>query len=128
MTCRTSTGHELDLSEAATLLWWADIRAVLLDRRRVPVDWSTRQRLFRGVAREMALLLADHCVYPGCDEPVGRVQVDHITPYSERGPTRLDNAAPLCGHHNRLKHDTNYHVERLPDGRYLVTDTNDNPI
>ncbi|GAA1491188.1 HNH endonuclease [Brachybacterium sacelli] len=41
-------------------------------------------------------------------------QSDHITPYSQGGPTTLDNGQDTCGHCNQKEEDT-LHVERVED-------------
>jgi hypothetical protein len=42
------------------------------------------------------------CVIPGCD--VGeRLEIDHVRPFAEGGPTALDNLARMCHFHHYLK-------------------------
>ena len=42
------------------------------------------------------------CVFPGCQTPVKRCDLDHRVPYPE-GPTCSCNIQPLCRTHHRLK-------------------------
>jgi hypothetical protein len=42
------------------------------------------------------------CVVPGCGTSFG-LEVDHVIPFAEGGPTELDNLALLCHHHHFLK-------------------------
>jgi 5-methylcytosine-specific restriction endonuclease McrA len=42
------------------------------------------------------------CVVPGCDVSEG-LEIDHVIPVNERGPTKLDNLARLCHWHHYLK-------------------------
>ncbi len=42
------------------------------------------------------------CVVPGCGLSTG-LEIDHIVPFAEGGPTALDNLARLCHHHHFLK-------------------------
>ena len=42
------------------------------------------------------------CVVPGCGVGFG-LEIDHVIPVAEDGPTALDNLALLCGHHHFLK-------------------------
>ena len=42
------------------------------------------------------------CVVPGCGVSFG-LEVDHLVPFAEGGPTELDNLALLCHHHHFLK-------------------------
>jgi hypothetical protein len=42
------------------------------------------------------------CVVPGCGVFFG-LEIDHLVPFAEGGPTELDNLALLCHHHHFLK-------------------------
>ena len=42
------------------------------------------------------------CVVPGCGSSNG-LEIDHILPFAEGGPTCLENLALLCHHHHFLK-------------------------
>ncbi len=42
------------------------------------------------------------CVVPGCTV-MGGLEIDHVVPFAEGGPTELDNLALLCHHHHFLK-------------------------
>jgi hypothetical protein len=49
------------------------------------------------------------CRFPGCRQPAGRCDLDHVVPWPT-GPTTADNLAALCRHHHRLKHQTQWTV------------------
>ena len=50
-----------------------------------------------------ALVYRDRtCVVPGCLVPYG-LEIDHVIPMAEGGPTKLENLALLCHHHHFLK-------------------------
>ncbi len=51
----------------------------------------------------IALLADNRCLWPGCEIPAGRCQIDHSTPWSADGPTAPSNGGVTCGHHNRFK-------------------------
>ncbi len=42
------------------------------------------------------------CVVPGCWMTAG-LEIDHVLPFGDDGPTKLDNLALLCHHHHHLK-------------------------
>jgi hypothetical protein len=42
------------------------------------------------------------CVVPGCGTAFG-LEIDHVIPVTDDGPTELDNLALLCHHHHFLK-------------------------
>jgi hypothetical protein len=59
------------------------------------------------------------CVVPGCLAQT-RLEIDHVVPFTEGGPTTLDNLALLCHHHHFLKTFEGWVLERTgmgDDGR-----------
>ena len=54
------------------------------------------------------------CVVPGCDVAWG-LEIDHVVPFAEGGPTALDNLALLCHHHHFLKTFEGWTLERTDD-------------
>jgi hypothetical protein len=116
--CGTTDGHPLTPADVLAALWWGHARAVVVDPTGVVVGMGRRQRLFRGRARDAALLLAERCVWPGCDLPAGRCQADHVVEHQHGGPTDTTNAAPLCARHNRFKTHRRYRLHRDPDGNW----------
>ncbi len=55
------------------------------------------------------------CVVPGCGTSYG-LEVDHIVPFAEGGPTSLDNLALLCHHHHFLKTYEGWVLTRVDNG------------
>jgi hypothetical protein len=56
-----------------------------------------------NAALRTALVYRDRtCVVPGCGMSQG-LEIDHVTPISEGGPTELENLALLCYHHHQEK-------------------------
>jgi hypothetical protein len=54
-------------------------------------------------ALRTALVHRDRCcVVPRCGVDYG-LEIDHVVPFAEGGPTQLDNLALLCHHHHHLK-------------------------
>ncbi len=56
------------------------------------------------------------CEVPGCDTGKG-LEIDHITPFADGGPTTLDNLQLLCGHHHRQKTHDGYQLTGPPGHR-----------
>ena len=75
----------------AVLSEGADIRAVAHLGRTIPSRLRTALE-----ARDQT------CVVPGCGQVQG-LEIDHVVPLAEGGPTRLDNLARLCAWHHSLK-------------------------
>ena len=59
------------------------------------------------------------CVVPGCGATQG-LEIDHVVPFAEGGPTELDNLALLCYYHHQIKTYEHWVLTRTgmdPDGR-----------
>lgn len=59
------------------------------------------------------------CVFPTCQIPAQRCDIDHLTPWSRGGTTSLDNLTVLCQAHHHLKHTPGWSLARLDDGALL---------
>jgi hypothetical protein len=51
--------------------------------------------------------------FPACDRPASAAHSHHIRPWSEAGPTKLDNLTLLCGSHHRLIHRSDWKVQLI---------------
>ena len=112
---RLPDGHALSSTALATISCTADLLAVVVDTVGNPLDVGRTQRLFTPKQRQ-ALAVRDHgCTWPGCTAPTEWTDAHHLLPWSQGGPTDLDNAALLCGHHHRHVHRT-HQTGRLIDG------------
>jgi len=101
--CSTLDGVPLEPVEQFFSSLANEIRRVVVNTKGVVIDLGRKVRLFTGSARLAAQLQSPHCVWPGCDHPTTRCEVDHLHEYGRGGPTNPDNGAPLCGFHNRWK-------------------------
>ena len=54
------------------------------------------------------------CVVPGCDSRDG-LEIDHVMPFAQGGPTNLANLARLCHWHHYLKTHQRHRLERVED-------------
>ena len=52
------------------------------------------------------------CVFPTCQTPASRCDIDHLTAWGQGGTTSLDNLATLCEAHHRLKHTPGWALTR----------------
>ena len=112
--CSTLDGVALDPVEQFFSSLVNHVRRVIINTKGVVIDLGRTARLFTGSARLAAQLQHPHCVWPGCDMPTTRCEVDHLHDYTKGGPTNPDNGAPLCGFHNRWK-QKGFAVQRDPD-------------
>lgn len=71
----------------------------------------------RTINRRLRTALAHRdrgCVVPGCGVTWG-LEIDHVVPFAEGGPTTLDNLALLCHHHHFLKTFEGWTLEQAPE-------------
>jgi len=115
--CGTVDGAGLTPADAATAALWGHVRRVLVETNGVVLDLGRKRRVFTGASRDAVMLTATHCVWPGCRVPLRNCEADHLRAWSDRGTTRPDNGAPLCGRHNRHK-TGGYEVWRDERGRW----------
>jgi hypothetical protein len=81
-------------------------------------DIRAVSHLGRTINRRLRTALAYRdrcCVVPGCGVPYG-LEIDHVVPFAEGGPTELDNLALLCHHHHYLKSYEGWTLERTGIG------------
>ncbi|SOC50376.1 protein of unknown function [Blastococcus aggregatus] len=74
-------------------------------------------------AQERFLRLRDRtCRHPGCGQPAGRTDADHVVAYDCGGRTSCDNLCCLCRSHHRLKtFARGWRFRMDPDGTLHVT-------
>jgi hypothetical protein len=62
------------------------------------------------------------CRHPGCGQPVGRADLDHVDAHADGGPTDCDNLCCLCRRHHRLKtHARGWRFVLIDSGVLRVT-------
>jgi len=109
------TGDRLHPTTVRRLACDAHLIPAVLGSPSQILDLGQSRRLITGPLRR-ALVLRDHgCAFPGCDRPARWCHAHHITPWTHGGPTTLDNAVLLCGHHHRTIHHTGWTVRLAPD-------------
>jgi hypothetical protein len=71
-------------------------------------------RTIPGAIRTALLERDPICVVPGCDVREG-LEIDHVLPFTDGGPTSLANLARLCHWHHYLKTHQRYRLLRVKD-------------
>ena len=112
----TLDGHPVDPRDALRRSLHHSIRIAVIDRRGVCINLGRSQRFYKGPAQKAARLSHQRCEGAGCDKPATHTQTDHMISWTNGGPTDQENAACLCGYHNRLK-EQGFTMTRGPDGR-----------
>ncbi|MGQ5260010.1 DUF222 domain-containing protein [Micromonospora sp. ZYX-F-536] len=80
------------------------------------LDVGRQRRLITGPLRRALVLRDRGCAFPGCDRPPRWCAAHHIRHWADGGPTSLDNAVLLCGHHHRHVHQSDWAVHLGDDG------------
>ena len=100
-TCQISGVGPVSVAAARRLASDGTIKAVLSDG----TDVRNVAHFGRTIPARVRTALEARdktCVVPECDEREG-LEIDHVVPLAEGGPTRLDNLARLCRWHHGLK-------------------------
>ncbi|MGD9997185.1 MAG: HNH endonuclease signature motif containing protein [Ilumatobacteraceae bacterium] len=113
--CATVTGVQLPRSAILDALLFGRLRRVVFDGAGVPVDVGRRRRFFTDAMRDALAVHTSRCVYVGCEQPLHRLQTDHLHSHAHGGATATHNGSLLCGHHNRIKNH-GFTVWRDPGG------------
>ncbi|MGC4846028.1 DUF222 domain-containing protein [Micromonospora sp. DT15] len=80
------------------------------------LDVGRQRRLITGPLRRVLVLRDGGCAFPGCDRPARWCAAHHIRHWADGGPTSLDNAVLLCGHHHRHVHQSDWVIRLGDDG------------
>ena len=68
------------------------------------------------------------CVFPTCQAPASRCDLDHLTAWGQGRTTSLNNLTTLCQAHHRLKHTPGWALTRDQTSRDLSWHTPDRTI
>lgn len=113
-TATLATGEEVSAGEARRLACDAGILPAVLGGERQLLDVAPERRRHSRRQRVAIAHRDGGCCWEGCERPPGWCETHHLTPWSERGPTTVDNGALLCGYHHRLVHNGDWQT-RLAD-------------
>ncbi len=120
--CELSNGAIVTPNALVPYVTTADVEAVLFDGPLHGVGVS-RKRSFTGAVRRIIEVRDRHCQHPsGCDVPMSKCDVDHVTPYRVSGITRQEDGKLECPGHNRdsTLHDLGPDNDTINDDDPLV--------
>lgn len=66
--------------------------------------------------RRLVRWRADRCMAPGCGVSAARCEIDHTIAWQHGGTTSVDNLAPLCVGHHKVKHHGGWQITQLSGG------------
>jgi hypothetical protein len=111
-----SAGANLTAAQARRLACTANIIPVVLGGKSEILDLGHARRLYSPSQRKAIRLRDQRCRAEGCSIPAPWTEAHHWKPWSEGGPTDLDNAASLCNWHHHRIHDRRFDADRLANG------------
>jgi hypothetical protein len=111
-------GVAITAAEARRLACGAGLVPAVLDAASMPLDLGRSSRLHSRAQRRAYALVYDTCAIAGCERPFAWCEIHHLHPWHRGGLTDLDNGLPLCGHHHRRAHDTQFDLRRRRDGEW----------
>jgi hypothetical protein len=89
----------------------------VITRNGLPVGIGRRSRKIPGWLRRLVYHRdGNQCQHPGCNN-TRWLQVHHIIPWVDGGPTNLDNLILLCGVHHRWVHQHHWRITGPPQAR-----------
>ncbi len=94
---KLSVDHALRLADEASIAW---IAWIVHNSTGGILNYGTTRRT-ASAGQTLALIARDQgCSFPGCTDPPEWTEKHHITPWSQGGPTNLNNLCLLCDHHH----------------------------
>ncbi len=133
----TLTGHD-ELATAAQLLWAAvgspprltpdmvrrlasdaDLQLVLHDDGEL-LGITAPQATIPAPVRAAVLARDRGCRFPGCQAPPRYLDLHHVVPREEQGPTTCDNLVGLCRRHHTAVTRRRWSLSMTPDGVVTV--------
>jgi hypothetical protein len=110
----TENGTFLTTDEMRRVSCDANVTRVVFGPDSQPLDVGRTRRLVTP-AQRIAVMARDlHCAFPHCDRPDRWCDIHHLIPWSEGGPTSLDNLVMLCRHHHTLIHQGGWTIQGTP--------------
>lgn len=102
--CELANGSVVSPGSLVPYLDDAWIERIVFDGPSRVIDVGTKRRLFTGATRRAVQVRDRECFHPYCDTPATECEVDHVQPWSQRGPTTEANGRAACDFHNRQRH------------------------
>ncbi|MBP2216335.1 HNH endonuclease signature motif containing protein [Arthrobacter sp. CAN_C5] len=95
----------------------ANVLPVVLGTEGQILDVGNPRRLFPPILRKALTARDGGCAFPDCMMPSPWTEGHHIIPWSQGGPTTVDNGVLLCSRHHHLLHQEEWRIElksRIP--------------
>lgn len=114
--CETVDGVPLPVETVRRLCCDANIIPTVLGGDGRPLDVGRARRLATPEQRQALAAMHSTCSHPHCQMPFSACRIHHLDHWTrDRGPTDLDNLAPLCERHHHMVHDGGWTLTMTPD-------------
>ena len=114
-------GPHLDPASIKQLLCDAGVHRVVTDGGSSVLDYGRTTRTAPPALFNALVAVDPSCGFGDCDRGPQWLDVHHIVPWEDGGPTDLDNSILGCRRHHHVWHRPGWHVKRLPDGEIHTT-------
>lgn len=89
----------------------AGIQKVYLGPNGQPLAMGRRERYFTAAQRKALAVRDGGCAWPQCTAPPSWTHAHHVLPWSEDGPTDVENGVLLCAFHHHLLHEGEFELK-----------------
>jgi hypothetical protein len=113
-------GDHLLAEHFDALLCDCDVHELVVDAAGNPLNMGRTTRWATPKQRLAVLIRDGGCTMPGCDCPVGWLDIHHLIRWEDGGPTDIDNLVALCRRHHGIAHRKGWNL-RWCDGWLLWT-------
>lgn len=96
----TQDGVNLPAAALRQLECQADLISAVFNADGALLDFGRRRRLVPDILQKAVLARDRRCIVPGCTSKVEHLEFHHVIPYSQGGPTDLNNIVPACRSHH----------------------------
>ena len=104
-------GDHLLAEHFDALLCDCDAHVLLVDAEDNPLNLGRTVR-WASAKQRLAVLIRDGgCAMPGCDCPVGWLDIHHLIRWDDGGPTDIDNLVALCRRHHGTAHRKGWNLQ-----------------
>jgi hypothetical protein len=91
----------------------AGIQKVVVGPFGQPLALGRRERYFSAAQRKVLAVRDGGCAWPECTSPPAWTHAHHVIPWSQDGPTDVDNGVLLCAFHHHLVHEGEFEIRMM---------------
>jgi hypothetical protein len=113
--CETDNGMPLPVSTVRRLCCDAEILPVVLDGAGQVLDVGLSKRTATRAQRRALRAMHRTCAHPDCTVTFDACRIHHVIPWSDGGPTDIDDLLPVCEPHHHLVHEGGWSLTMTPD-------------